>query len=61
METYIAQIIAAAFQLWANHANKPPGWKPTQTEVDDLLSQVDAATPEAEKAAARARLGLPPV
>ncbi len=61
METYIAAALTALFQIWANHSNKPPGWKPTDAEIDDLLAQADAATPEAEKAAARVRLGLPPV
>jgi hypothetical protein len=60
METAIAAAIAAIFQIWANHAGKPEGWKPTPADIDDLLGLVAAATPEAEKAAARVRLGLPP-
>ncbi len=59
MEMYIAQALFALIQIWANHANKPPGWVPTEAEVNDMISMVDAATPEAEKAAARARLGIP--
>ena len=59
METLIATGILTLFQIWANHVNKPEGWKPTQQDIDDLLAQVDAATPESEKAAARLRLGLP--
>lgn len=61
MTTAIATAIAAIFQIWANHAGKPEGWKPSQQDIDDLLGLVDAASPEAEKAAARVRLGLPPV
>ena len=61
METAIATAILALFQVWANHTKKPEGWKPTPQDVQDILSTVDAATPAAEKAKARQRLGLPPV
>lgn len=60
METYLAGILFNLIQLWANHANKPPGWVPSEQDVADLLAKVDAATPEARKAASRERLGLPP-
>lgn len=60
MQEYIAIALAALFKIWANHAGKPPDWKPTQQEIDDMLVTVDSATPEARKAAARARLGMPP-
>lgn len=58
METYIAAALTALIQIWANHTGKPADWKPTAQDVADLLASVDAATPEAEKSAARARLGL---
>jgi len=56
----ILGIINGAFQLLANHLGKAPGWVPTQQDISDLNKEVDAATPEAERAAARLRLGLPP-
>jgi hypothetical protein len=61
MEIAIATAIAALFQIWANHTGRPEGWKPSQQDLDDLLAQIDAASPAAEKAAARKRLGLPEV
>ena len=57
----IAAIIAGGFELLRQYMNKPPGWTPTQSDIDDLNASIDAATPEASKAAARVRLGLPPV
>lgn len=61
METLIAAGLNALLGILANHLNKPPGWIPTQQDLIDFLGQVDQSTPEAEKAAARIRLGLPPV
>lgn len=61
MEQYIGLILANLFQIWANHTGKPPGWVPTQEDIENMLAIVDSATPEARKAAARERLGLPPV
>lgn len=60
MEQYIAGALFYLIQIWANHSGKPTGWVPTQQDVEDMLAIVDAATPEARKAAARVRLGLPP-
>lgn len=57
----IAAIISGGFELLRQYLGKPAGWVPTQQDIDDLHSSVDAATPEAVKAAARIRLGLPPV
>jgi len=57
----LATAIGLLLQLWANHQNKPQGYVPTQEEVQSFVDNVDAATPTARKAAARARLGLPPV
>jgi hypothetical protein len=62
----IMGIIDGAFKLLANHLGKPAGWIPSPQEWTDLQSHVDAATPEAVKAEARARLiaagfTLPPV
>lgn len=37
---------------------KPEGWKPSPQDVADFVVEIDAATPEAEKAAARERLGM---
>lgn len=56
----IAAIITGGFELMRTHLNKPPGWKPRQEEVDAFLLSVDNATPENEKAAARARLSTTP-
>jgi hypothetical protein len=52
----IMGIVDAGFKLLANHLNKPEGWRPTAQEWDDLASEVADATPEAVRAAARARL-----
>jgi len=57
----ILGLINGAFELLRTHLGKPEGWKPSEQDWSDLEASVDAATPEAEKAAARARLGLPPV
>lgn len=38
--------------------NKPEGWKPSPQDIADFVIEIDAATPEAEKAAAKQRLGL---
>lgn len=54
--TIILGLINGGFSLLANHLGKPEGWKPTAQEWDDLQSEVNAATPEAVRAAARARL-----
>lgn len=59
MGIFIAQALAALFQIWASHASKPPGWTPSQQDIQDMLATIDAATPEKVKADARARLGLP--
>jgi len=58
--TLVGTGINTLIQIWAEHANKPDGWKPTPQDLADFLAQVDAATPEAEKSTARVRLGLPP-
>lgn len=57
----IAAIISGGFELLRQYLNQPEGWTPTQQDIDDLNAAVEAATPEAEKAAARVRLGLPSV
>lgn len=49
----IALGLDALIQLWANHANKPAGWKPTAEDWQKLADEVNAATPEAVDAAAR--------
>lgn len=54
--TIIMGLINGGFSLLANHLGKPEGWKPTAQEWDDLQAEVNAATPEAVRAAARARL-----
>lgn len=55
----IAATINGAFEIWRIHANKPEGWKPTVEDWNALLAEIDAASPESEKAAARKRLNLP--
>lgn len=57
----ILGIVNGGFQLLANHLGKPADWIPTPQDIADLNAECDAATPEAERAAARVRLGLPPV
>lgn len=52
----ILGIINGGFKLLANHLGKPEGWKPSAEEWDKLEAEVEAATPEAVKAEARARL-----
>ena len=56
--TLVGTGINTLIQIWAEHSNKPEGWKPTPQDLTDFLAQVDAATPEAEKQAARSRLGI---
>ena len=60
ISTIVVTLLNFAFEIWRTHSGKPAGWKPTQEDIDALLNEVDAATPEAEKEAARKRLGLPP-
>ena len=57
-EAALAAIIAGSFELLRTHMNQPEGWKPAMEDIEALLARVDAATPEAEKAAARQRLGM---
>ena len=47
--------IDALLSIWATHANKPPGWKPTAKDWAELDAEVDAATPEARLALAELR------
>ena len=54
----IALGLDALLKLWAINTNKPDGWVPTPKDWEDLMAQIDAATPEAEKELARKRLGL---
>lgn len=61
MDPTLALLIFNVVQLWGKQLNKPEGWVPTQEDIDKLIAEVDAATPEARKAISRARLGLPPV
>ena len=56
--TILAQLLNFAFELWRTHSGKPEGWKPTQEDIDELLGEVEEATPEAEKQAAADRLGI---
>lgn len=58
LEAALVATIAGAFELFRIHANKPEGWKPSAEDVANLLAMVDRATPEAEKEAAKKRLGL---
>jgi hypothetical protein len=57
----IASLLDATIRIWSTHAGKPEGWKPSPQDVADIMADVDASTPENIKAAARVRLGLPPV
>jgi hypothetical protein len=57
--TIIASLLNFAFEIWRTHSGKPAGWVPSQAEIDGLLAEVDTATPEAEKTAARKRIGQP--
>jgi hypothetical protein len=38
---------------------KPEGWKPSPEDIANFVIEIEASTPEAMKAAARARLNLP--
>lgn len=58
-DAIIAAIITGGFELLRTRLGKPEGWKPTPQDVEDFLASVDEATPDHEKAAAAARLGLP--
>jgi len=57
-ETLIIASIYALGKVLANHAGKPEGWKPTPENVATLLREMELATPEARKEAARKRLGI---
>ena len=59
--TAIAAVIQLGFQLLQQYLNKPPGWVPAPEDIAALNASIDSATPEAEKALARVRLGLPPI
>lgn len=54
----ISELIKAGITIWAHHAGKPAGWKPTAQDLQDFLTQIDADSPEAMKSAAAARLGI---
>lgn len=56
--TIIVSLLNFVFELWRTHSGKPAGWKPTQEDIDALIAEVDAATPEAEREAAKKRLGI---
>ena len=47
--------LEALIAIWANRANKPPGWKPTAEDWAALDAEVEAATPEARLALAQLR------
>ncbi len=55
----VAGILLGAFEIWARHQGKPEGWVPTQDEWGQFLDEVGLATPEARKALAAKRLGIP--
>lgn len=57
-EAALAAIITGSFELLRNHLDKPEGWKPTTRDINALLERVAAATPAAEKLAAKKRLGM---
>lgn len=63
MDPAIAAIIAAflngGIEVWRTHANKPADWVPSAQDIADLNNLIDAASPEAVKAAAATRLGVP--
>lgn len=52
--------IDSLISLWANHANKPPGWVPTENDWKELADEAAKATPEARLDLARARASLFP-
>lgn len=54
----LSAIIRGALEIWATHANKPEGWKPTQQEWDDMLA-LNEKTPEDFYKEAAGRLGVP--
>lgn len=51
----IMTLIVTGLKLWENHSGK----KLTAADLEAMIAEVDEATPEAVKAQARARLGLP--
>ena len=54
----IAQGLSALLQIWAQAANKPPGWTPLQDEWDAMLA-LNTKTALDYKKEAAALLGLP--
>lgn len=51
-----AQGIVTLLQIYANHTGKPAGWKPSDTDWNDLEAWANR-TPEQIKAEGRAQLG----
>lgn len=54
----IGAVIRGIFDVWATHAGKPEGWKPTQQDIDDVLA-LNEKTPDEFYAEAAKRLGVP--
>ncbi len=57
-ESAIVAGIYALAKVWGNHNGRPVDWIPTADDVAELLREVEMATPEARKQAARERLGI---
>jgi hypothetical protein len=47
------------FLHWREAKAREEGWVPSAADIDVFLSEIEAATPEAVKAEARERLGIP--
>lgn len=50
--------INGGIEIWRTHLGKPAGWVPTAQDLADMDAAIDAASPEAVKAAAAERLGI---
>lgn len=57
-ESAIVAGIYALVKVLGNHTGRPIDWVPTPDDVAELLREIEAATPEARKQAARERLGI---
>jgi len=53
--------IESLLAIWANHAGKPPGWKPGPEDWLALDVEVENASPEARLALAKLRAAQFPV
>ena len=55
----LTTIIIKEWLAWVERRNRAAEWKPTEADIADFLSEIDAASPEAIRAKVLAELKLP--